>query len=143
MIQIFLFGLTVWRWEFRDENITEFDLHIAAVSDGFGVGNCLRIGCLPPRNNVFWRRQMQLKIFQAHPLFITQIRTSTNAQQNLMRLLVFVIEVMAIAGHHTRNVQFLADALDVIIDLFLLRPVTARFGMTVILQLHVVAITKD
>ena len=60
-----------------------------------------------------------------------------------MRLLVFVIEVMAVAGHHTGNVQFLADALNVIIDLFLLRPVTTRFRVTMILQFHVVAITKD
>ena len=59
-----------------------------------------------------------------------------------MRLLVFVIEVMAVAGHYTGNVQFLADALNIIIDLFLLRPVTARLGMTMILELHVIPIAK-
>ena len=79
MIQIFLLGLTVWCWEFRDENIAKFDFYVAPIGDGFGVGDCLRIGFLPPRDDVFWRRQVQLKIFQTHPLFITQIRTGTNA----------------------------------------------------------------
>ena len=142
MIQIFFFRLAVWRREFRDENIAQFDLHVTAVGDGFGVGNCLWVGFLPPRNNVFWCRQMQLKILQTHPLFITQIRASADAQQNLMRFLVFVIKIMTVAGHHTGNIQFLANPLNVIIDLFLLRPVTARLGMTVILQFHIVPITK-
>ena len=55
-----------------DEDLAQLDINIAAVGNLFGIGNCLRQLAAPPSNNVTRVGQMELEIFQAHPLFVTQ-----------------------------------------------------------------------
>ena len=55
-----------------DEDLAQLDVDSAAVGNLFGIGNCLRQLAAPARNDITWVSQMELKILEAHPLFITQ-----------------------------------------------------------------------
>ena len=60
------------QWVLWDENFTQLDIDSAAVGNLLGIGNCLRQLAAPPSNDITWVGQMELEVFQTHPLFVAQ-----------------------------------------------------------------------
>ena len=59
-----------------------------------------------------------------------------------MRILEVVRQVVAIARHNQRDVQLLSHAAQTFVNLRLHVPVCIRLGMTMVLQLKVIAVAK-
>ena len=86
---------------------------------------------------------MELKILQAHPLFVTQERARPHTEQYLMRILEVMRQVVAIARHNQRDVQLLSHTAQTIVNLRLHIPVRIRLGVAMVLQFQIVAVAKD
>ena len=80
---------------------------------------------------------MQIKIFQRHAFFIRNIATRTDAQQNLMRILVFLLQIVRITSYHQVQTRFLRQLHQGVINFHLLRIMCRRIWMTVILHLQI------
>ena len=63
---------------FRNKNTAQLNFNITAVSYLFSVTNYLGIFLSPVSNDIARVGQVQLKILQAHPLFIAQVRTGAD-----------------------------------------------------------------
>ena len=127
--------LALWQRIFRNENPPQLDLDIAAISDLFGVAHHFGIFFTPVVDDVARVSQMQFEIFQSHSLVIAEKRTSADAQQNLVRVLIGVRQVVPIASYHHLDIQFFGQLDQAFVNLSLDIPVSIRFRVAVILQL--------
>src|SRR5689334_7261865 len=94
------------------------------------VDNSLRLG------------DVQFKISQRHSLFVAQKRSGLDAQQNLVRLLVFVAQIVRIAGDDGWNIELGSQFDELVVDAHLFVPFARVVGVAVILHLYVVTVAK-
>ena len=78
---------------------------------------------------------MQLEFFQTHTTRVTQVRARTNTQQNLVRFLIVVRQIMPIARDDHRDTQFIMKTHQPFVNLKLNIPRKRCIRMAVILQL--------
>ena len=142
LVKILFFTNPTWRWELWDQNLTKLNFNMAAVGDQSSIFHRLRVCRAPPRNNITRVGHMQLKIFQAHALFVAQVRARSHAQQNLVRLLVFMCQVVSVTRHHAWNTKLLAQAIQMLVDADLYIPLMRVFRKPVVLQFKIIPISE-
>ena len=138
-----MFVFAVWQWIFWNKNSPKLNLNVAAISYFFRVANNFRKFFTPVINNIARIRQVKFKILQAHSLFVAKIRARTNTKQNLVRVLIFVRQIVTITSHHHFNIKLLRKLNQALVDFRLHVPVRVRLRMSVVLQLQIIAITKN
>ena len=52
---------------------------------------------------------MKFKILQAHAVRVREVRGGTDAEQDFVRVLVFVVEIVSVAGHDQRNISLVME----------------------------------
>ena len=142
-VEIGFFGLPFRNREFWNAYVAKFKFDGTAIGYFSSVGYYLWVVCSPSGYKLLWWYNVQLKIFETHALFIAQKCSGTNAQQNLMRILIFMFQVVRITCQDNWNTQFCTELENAIIDTLLFMAVTRSIWMSVILNFEVVPIAED
>ena len=62
---------------------------------------------------------MKFEFLQGHAVGIGEVRRSTNAEQDLMRILIFMMQVVSITSHDERKTGLLRNLLEFEVDFVL------------------------
>ena len=106
-VQVLFLRLAVRGREFRDQYTAKINLDITSIRNLSSIRHGFWVLVRPSSNHIFWIGDMQMKISQRHTLLIRHKRSSTNTEQNLMRLLILSIYIVSIATNNCLDPQLL------------------------------------